>query len=641
MKKVAAVSAVSVICLLMCFGGTDEASISFNFDQVDIRSFVKAVGEITGKKFVVAGDVTGKITVVSPNISRAEVYPLFMSILESAGCSVVEEGGISRIVVLQARATPLGSVVGEGKTVPPSGIVTRIIRLKNASATELKKALEAQIGGGKQGAIAALEETNHLIITDTAENIRKVEKIIEEIDQPGTARVTEVVALQFASAQALADQLNAAVAEGVSRGEAMKNRLPQVPGSPDAMKRTVGVVAAPHSNGLILIGSTSQIEELKKLISKMDVDTPSGRGRLNAIFLKYTQAEDAAKSINALLSRQPSSKTAGVPSVSAPAPVSRDIGIEAMSANNALLVDAMPGDYEVVKKLVEQLDLAPQQVHISVIIAERTSEEGLDFGVQFAAVDMPSKAGENGAIGGLSLENRTDSILDKVQKGIIPRGLSVGIANSARVDASGKVTANIPGFINIDALKKDGKIIIKASPSLVAQNNMEAFVSIVDQIPVKKSVISGGSGTARDVIQNIDRVDVGIKLKLTPHVIPGGVIRMVLNPSIEAVIDPGPAGEYTPTIARREVSTTVTVPDGKVIVIAGLTREDKTLIKKRIPILGAIPLIGLLFGSTSESTKLTDMYIFVTPRIVTDIATAEGIVKDLEKKTGLGPNENK
>ena len=158
----------------------------------------------------------------------------------------------------------------------------------------------------------------------------------------------------------------------------------------------------------------------------------------------------------------------------------------------------------------------------------------------------------------------------------------------------------------------------------------------MNEIPILKSTIQGGSGTARDVVQNIDRVDVGIKLKITPHVIGGNEVRMTLNPSIEAVIDPGPSGtQFAPTIAKREVSTTVTVGDGNTIVIAGLTREDKTRVTKKVPILGSIPLVGLLFRQTVDAFEKTNMLIFVTPHIVTRDGAAEAMKEAWQEKTGL------
>jgi general secretion pathway protein D len=171
---------------------------------------------------------------------------------------------------------------------------------------------------------------------------------------------------------------------------------------------------------------------------------------------------------------------------------------------------------------------------------------------------------------------------------------------------------------------------------LLAQNNKEASVSVVNNIPVLKSTIQGGSGTARDVIQNIDRVDVGIKLKLTPHINPGGDVRMVLNPSIEAIIDQGAtAAALTPTIARREVSTTVTVPTGQTIVLSGLIREDRRSGVRGIPILRAIPLVGVLFRRTVDETERTNLLVFVTPQVVAGASGGEAVTRSWSRRAGL------
>jgi general secretion pathway protein D len=130
-------------------------------------------------------------------------------------------------------------------------------------------------------------------------------------------------------------------------------------------------------------------------------------------------------------------------------------------------------------------------------------------------------------------------------------------------------------------------------------------------------------------------VDVGIQLKLTPHINPSNEVRMVLNPSIEAIIDPGPSGQFTPTIAKRSVSTTVTVPDGRTIVISGLIREDRINTVRRVPFLGSIPIFGFLFRHKVDSVERTNLIIFVTPHVLRDAAAAEAMTRNWSQRTGL------
>jgi len=643
MRRARSVAAACLAgCAVLAAGGAAqpgtperaEGYVNFSFDQVEVGAFVKLVGDLTGRKFVLSEGVRGRITVVSPQINREEVYPLFVSILESVGCSVVDDGRIARVVALPEAGGLMAPVVGVDELVPRQGVFTKVLRLEHVTAGELKKLLEDRVTGGKTGGVGAVDETNHLVLTDTAENIRRVEKIVAEVDRPGLARVTKVVPLTYIGADELAEQLSLAIAEREGREGELLRRLPRAPGRTETGRRAPAVVASPHSNSIILVGTPSDIEALSHLVAQMDVDTAVGRGRLNAIFLKYLSAAEAAKSITALLSGSTGEGKQG-------AAAERKIAIEASEANNALLIDAGPGDFDVVRKLVEQLDRAPEQVHIAVMIAEVSVVDELDLGVEMAALNLPSEVGSTVVQGSTRFSEGADGLMNSIQNGIFPRGLTVGVAHGTRLDDEGNVVAGYPGFISVDAVKKDSRFKILSETSLEAQNNREASVSIVNEIPILRSTIQGGSGTARDVIQNIERVDVGIKLALTPHVIPDGQVRMVLNPRIEAVIDPGPTGtQYTPTIAKREVSTTVIVPDGRTIVIAGLTREDRTKSVKKIPLLGDLPLLGWLFRDTVDSTEKTNLLIFVTPRIVGDIAAAERVREDWEQKTGLPEDDD-
>lgn len=604
------------------------AYVNFSFDQVDIRTFVKLVGEVTGFAFVVDQAVDGKVSIVTPPIPASRVFPLFTAVLESSGCAVVKEEGFFRVSALPARGVASAPVVGAGEDAPPSGLITKVIHLEHVSAGDIRRALESKVGGGKAGALTAVELTNHLIVTDTADSIRKLEKILAEIDKPGMTRVTEVVALQHAGAEEVAQQLAVATATGERAGEQLARRLPRVGDSGEDKTRGVVVVPAPHANSLILVGTPAEVAELRDLVKLLDVGTPAGSGRLHAISLQYLTADEAAKSLNSLLDKTLEKKADQVIGA-------RRISIEASVANNALLVEATPRDFELVRELVTALDQKPQQVLIEVMIAEISEGDSLDLGVELAALDLPSKVGDTVIQGSTSVED-TPALLNSIQSGLFPRGLSVGVAHGSSLDSSGKVVPSYPAALNINAVRKDSRFKILSNIPLLAQNNKEATASVVQNIPILKSTIQGGSGTSRDVIQNIDRVDVGIKLKLTPHVNPDGNVRLVLNPSIEAIIDSGSSSlQFTPTIARREVSTTVNVPDGRTVIISGLIREDQTKVVRRIPGLGSLPLIGWLFRHTVDGKERTNLMVFVTPHVVSGPEAAEAVTKSWESATGL------
>ncbi len=595
--------------------GVGGGSVQFNFEQADIRLVTQIVGKITGKKFVVPEGVTGKVTILTQGgIPVAEVYPLYLSMLEASGYTVAEREGVHRVVPLPGGpAIPTGSGVG-------GGLITKLIPLRNVNAAEVKKSFEPLVRGGKEGALEVFVPGNHLIVTDTAGNVARLEALVAELDKPGSGSTVEVVALKFASAEDVAEQLRATFGATDSAVNKINRHFQQVAGGTGELPTDFTVVAAPQANSLILVGLPMQIAETKRIIEKMDVENPNGFGRLNAIFLKYLSAEEASKSLNALLGKAPAAEGAVA---------QRDIAIEPSVANNALLVDAAPQDFEYVRRLVERLDVVPQQVLVEVLIAEVDMQKGLDLGVEWFGIDQP-EGGGTGAFG-RSRYGNTDTMMSLLTNFALPQGFSAGILSGTFTGPDGKTYNQIPLYLRAVAGNNDLKIL--SNIPLWAQNNLEASVSVVENIPILKSSVEG-SGSDRDYIQNIERLDVGIKLTLTPHVNPDGEIQLDLNPSIEAVVEDG--GEaYTPTISKREVKTTVTLPDRTTVVLSGLIREDVTKITTKIPLLGDIPFLGALFRSTSDSKKRTNLLIFVTPRIVTDMRKAEEEKARLERATSL------
>jgi len=419
----------------------------------------------------------------------------------------------------------------------------------------------------------------------------------------------------------LLPQMVAALRGGDTSGNRIARQVQQLAGAGGGLPTDIVIVAA-QANTLLLAGRQSQLAEIKSLIKEMDVETSPNAGRLNAIFLKYLPAVDAAKGLTALLAKT----------------VDKDqrqrISIEASVANNALMIEASPADFELVKTMVSKLDQMPQQVMVEVLIAEVSLNQGLNLGVEWNQSAIPA-AGQNMAVG--RFNGASSDPLANALAGNFPQGLAVGVAHGNFISGS-NVFPNVLAMITALASSNDIKIL--SNVPLWAQNNTEATVKVVDNIPILKSTVEGGAGTARDVIQNIERMDVGIELKLTPQVNPDNQVMMKLNPSIESITDSGPSGQFAPTISKRDVTTVVTVPDKTTIVISGLIQQNRLKSENKIPLLGDIPLLGFLFRSTSDKVQRTNLLIFVTPHIVTDIQRANEMQKALEGKTGLSAATN-
>lgn len=596
---------------------SEAGGVSFNFDQADIRVLTRIVGEITGRRLVVNDAVSGTVTVISPGpIQPAEVYPLFLSILESRGFTVIERDDTSFIV-------PLPEAPGSTKIMPPvttgadaarGGMVTRIFRLENIGVLDLMKAIEPMVRGAKTGALSVFAPGNHMIVTETEAHLQRIAEVVAELDRPGATRLVEVVRLEHGSAEELAAQVASALTGAESAASSVGRHIRQVAEGAGSLPPGAMVVASPSANSLVLVGTPVQISELKRIVSLLDVEPGTGKGRLNAIFLEYLSAEEAAKSLSALLAKTVDKDK------------SQQIAVEPSVANNALLVYAGTSDFQWVKELVESLDIMPHQVLVEILIAETDAGRQLDLGVEWSTVETPSR-GES-VLAARSRPGGTDAAMDILTQNVFPQGLSVGIAHGA---SSGMA---IPFLLQ--ALKQDRDVRILSSVPLLVQNNTEAEVSVVENIPVLRSTIEGGAGTSRDVIQNIDRMDVGIKLKVTPHVNPNREITLVLNPAIEAIVDAGPASQqFAPTIARREIKTTITVPDRATVVISGLIREDKARRERKIPLLGDIPWLGWLFRYQTDTTRRNNLLVFVTPRIIEGGEQTEAINAAMERRTEL------
>lgn len=600
-------------------------TIMFNFEQVDVRVFAQVVGGFIGKRYTVAEDVQGTLTVISPNVSRKDAEKLFSAVLESSGFTLVRDGDMNRIVALSEKIANMGTIVTDEGTTPEYGLVTRIMRLNHVSVAEMSKMLELQLN--RKDVVSTLEETNHLIITDTVSSVKKIEELVKELDKPGMARSTEVISLKHANAAELARQIMASFADNPSRAQQLTDRMAAGTAYANSVSMSVPtIVASTHSNGLVVTGTQRQIQAVKDLVAKLDIPAPSGRSSFNIIALNYIKAEDIAKNISTVVEKF----AAGNGDTS----LIRRVAVEAIAESNTLLVNATPEDFKAIETVIKALDVKPKQVHISVLIAE-VSEGDLDkLGVTITALNAPESVGKNAFAGATRSSADNAGLLTQLSSGMFGQGLTFGIAHGSYTDANGNIVTDYPGVFNIDAIKGNDKVKILANPSLGAQNNVEAEVSVVDNIPITEATITG-SGSDRDVIQNITRMDVGVKLTMTPHIIPDGIVQLELEPSIEAVTDKGISSDYAPTISKRKVKTTVMVEDGKTIVIAGLMRNDTAEVKKKIPLLGDIPLLGWLFRWNSTEEKKTNILIFVTPTVISDAAAAEALRTDLEKRTGL------
>jgi general secretion pathway protein D len=598
------------------------ARVQFKFEQADIRRVTELVGRLTGETFLLPDSIDGKVSILTQGpVAVEDVLPLYVDMLEASGYTIVRRGNAWQVTPL-----PPGNAVASGDPSEGAlGVVSKIISLQHVPAQEVKKALEPLVRNGSSGGLEAFAAGNRLVVTDTASAVARVEALARELDIPGAGNGVELVPLRHASPDDVARQLREVFGAAETAADRVNRHMQQVTAGLAGAPPEFAVVPIPQAGSVALVGRPLQIADAKRLIERMDVESPYGFGRLHVIFLKYLSAEEAAKSLNALLGK-------GAADAGAAAEARRHIAIEPSIANNALLVDAAPQDFAYVSSVVAQLDVVPQQVLVEVLIAEMNLEKTHELGLEWFGLDAPEGSGSGGVA--RTMFGTADGMKSLLTEGSFSAGLSLAFMSGTFTAPDGNTYAQIPLYLR--ALAGDNDLKILSNIPLWAQNNREASVAVVENIPILSSSVEG-SGSDRDYIQNIERQDVGIKLVLTPHVNPDNEIQIDLNPSIEAVASygSGDSAQYTPTISKREVKTTVTVPDRATVVLSGLIREDETEVVSKVPLLGDIPLLGFLFRHTATAKRRTNLLIFVTPRIVTDPAMADAERQRLERATSL------
>ncbi|MGA0369660.1 MAG: secretin N-terminal domain-containing protein, partial [Kiritimatiellia bacterium] len=498
------------ICLfLLCSllrgqSAEDTPYVNFNFEQVELGTLISLVGEQTGKRFVVDSSVTGRVSVITrEKIPQPEVFPLFVAVLEGSGYTVVDRDGTYHVRALRGEDPMEAPVLGVDRKLEGVGLVTRVIKLQHILATDLRPLLEPMVRQAEQGSLSAFAPTNHLIVTDTASNLKRIEELIAELDQPGQSTQLTVIPLKYASARELADQLTRSLIGAESSGRQISRRVQEVVAGAGNVPADFSLVAAEQANSLIVSAGPLQLKRIQEMITQLDVPADSvASGRLRAVFLNYLDADAAAKQLSSLLSQRTEQDQ-------------RDrIAVEADVANNAVLVDASAMAFASVKELLEQIDRPQQQVMVEVMIVEVAQNNSLDLGVEWSAIDQPRDGSTT--VVGRSRPGEVDAINQLLTENVFPQGLTFGLARGTVTLPDGTQVARLPFLLQALQGKRDVNIL--SHVPLRTQNNAEASVSVVNNIPILESLIEGGTGSDRDVIQNIERMDVGIKLTVTPQV---------------------------------------------------------------------------------------------------------------------------
>jgi general secretion pathway protein D len=601
-KRISHVGRVALATILVLsvlpLAKAQEPTITPNYRDADIRQIIEAVGEVTGRNFIVDPRITAKVTMLSSTpMSPDAFYEAFLSILQVNGYVAMQTGDIIKIVPDASSRQYPGPLSTSGAA--SDDIVTQVIQVQNVGAAQLVPILRPLIP--QYGHLAAHPGSNMLIISDRAANLDRMLRIIRRIDQSSDDEI-EVIRLENASASEVVRVLTALT------------QAPRADGAPVS----TSLVSDARTNSVLVGGDRAERLRLRALIAHLDTPLEDG-GDTQVRYLRYADAEELSTKLQQHLTQTAAAGAEGAPA----APVgASEISVWADSQTNALVINAPPKMMRSVNGIIDKLDIRRAQVLVEAIIVEVIADKTAELGITWAVDDGSSNnpvaltnfpsAGPGVVQLGAAIGSGGDTPVDPT--GLIGEGISVGIG---RLSDSGVSFAAL-----LRALEGNADTNIISAPTLVTTDNEEASLNVGQEVPFVTGSFSntgGGVGGAVNPFQTIQREQVGVKLAITPQINEGDSLLLKISQEISNIASSA-AGAVDLITNERIIETTVIVEDGQVLVLGGLLEDVLRESEQRVPILGSIPILGALFRTQQSDLVKTNLMVFIRPKILRDTA---------------------
>lgn len=590
---------------------SQDRFVTIDFNNVDINVFIKFISELTGKNFIVDQRVRGNVTIISPTkISVAEAYKVFESVLDVNGFSTVQAGEVTKILPSpEARTSDIPTRISTKPVKPQDQLVTQLIPLTYADANEIKRLFTPMVS--KTSLIVAYAPTNTLIVTDVLSNIQRLIKILKEIDVTGVGREISVIPLQHADSAKMVETLTA---------------LFQTRGAPKQRSATsrddTKFVADERTNTVIVLASEVEMARVRQLIDFLDRETPRGKEKIRVYYLEYANAEEIAKVLQNLPSKEGTQvKEKGAAGPAGAPLLSGKVNITADKGTNSLVITASSDDYTVVEEVIKKLDIPRPMVYIEAVVLEVNAQRDFSLGTQWTAAGSTNIGNKPAAVGGAFLA--PDSAIPNLTQGVLPQGFSFGVFTEA-IDIAGIQFNNLTALVQ--AFKQDRDVNILQTPQILTTENEEAKINVGKNIPFQTQ----SSTTDNQTFNSFEYRDVGTILKITPHISIERLVRLTIGLEVSALES---TTDFRPTTLKRTIDTTVIVDDKSTIVIGGLIEDNNAVQEYKVPLLGDIPLLGWLFKVRSSSQQKTNLFIFLTPHVINNPSEAADVYG--QKKTTI------
>ncbi|MGD9365404.1 MAG: type II secretion system secretin GspD [Desulfobacteraceae bacterium] len=584
--------------------------VSIDFNNVDIVVFIKFMSDLTKRNFVVDDKVRGKVTIISPGkITVDEAYHVFLSVLEVHGYTTVPSGKITKIVPSpDARSKNIRTRLEEESGTVGDNVVTQIIPLRYADPDEIKKLFTPLVS--KSSVILAYTPTNTLIVTDVQSNIRRLQRILNAIDITGVGQQIAIIPVEYADASKLVTLLTS-IFQKKARAKG-------------AIVKEITFVADERTNSIVLLASEGDTDNIRKLIKSLDKETPRGQAKIHVYYLEHANAEELANVLKDIPQKDAAGKTPGKKT----APVVSDkVRISADKATNSLIIMADMEDYVVLENIIKKIDIPRAMVYIEALIMEVNITKDFRLGTEWVAGGEAIYEGREGvygggfSAGGFGGEKGTiGTTLAAAGAASLPAGFSLGLFGE-NITVGGITFPTIQAIIQ--AYKKDKDTNILSTPQILTTDNQEAKIYVGSNIPFQTQATANDAGST--IYNSFEYRDVGKTLKITPHISKDRMVRLELSLEVSSV-----AGTQTsqPTTLKRTVETTAIVKDRHTVVLGGLIDDQIDNTKYKVPCLGDIPGLGFLFSQKANTNDKTNLYVFLTPRVIQNPDEATEVSKE-------------
>ncbi len=605
--------------------------VALDFDDVDIRLFIRVISELTGKNFIIDNNVRGKVTVISPKkLTTRQAYDVFKSVLAVNGFALVESGEVTKVVPAQNMTGYELPIHTRRVLEAEDQFITQIVPLKYLEASALQALVKPLLS--RIATILVSPNNDLLIITDYKSNIKKVDQLLDEIDVDLSDMIVERLELKYSAPSTVSSQITE-----VLEARYGKDRK-------GMQQKFFKLIPLERVNAMISVAPPDVAMEIRSVLSKMDRPTPEGKNLLNVYYLENADAEEMVQILTQ--SRIAGQRTAAAEPAREPdeegrrteaggtvtggtfTALGKEISITADKSTNSLVVYAKPDDYNAIEGMIRKLDIPRKQVFLEALIMEVSPNEEFRFGSEWSAlkdVGHPfTDSARVGVIGGSQNSGALDTLFGAGGAGAaLGSGFSLGMLGE-RISIGDFVFPSLGVLIR--AVESLDSVNVLSRPQLLTLNNQSANINISENRPFQttETQLEGG-GTS----QNIDYRDVGIILEITPHINQQGKIRLEINQEVNRIS--GSVTETQPITRKRAITTTVEVFNGHTVVIGGLIESQRDFSRGQVPCLGGLPFAGWGFKSIAVNENRTNLLVFISPRVIESKTEADSLSIDKQR----------